>query len=77
MPAGPIMLHAGDRAPHSLEPSFRKLGVPSRLDRGVPTLDAPYTVCKKGDKLKPDQVNVIKLLVQLLATVRRLACGSR
>jgi len=44
---------------------------------GVPTLDAPYTVCKKGDKLKPDQVNVIKLLGQLLATVRRLASSAR
>jgi mRNA turnover protein 4 len=42
--------------PHSMEPQLRKLGLTTRLDRGVPTLDVEHTVCKEGDTLNAQQV---------------------
>ena len=66
------MLSDEDKAPHNLEPSFRKLGVPTKLIRGVPTIDEPFTVCQAGDKLKADQVNILKILGRMLATVRAI-----
>lgn len=58
-----------DPAPHSLEPQFRKLGLSTSLNRGVPTLGAPHVVCKKGDTLNANQVQLLKLFVKPLATV--------
>ncbi|CEQ39186.1 SPOSA6832_00710, partial [Sporobolomyces salmonicolor] len=67
--AGPIKIN-DDPAPHSLEPQFRKLGLSTSLLKGVPTLNAPHTVCKKGDTLNPNQVNLLKLFGKTFATVR-------
>lgn len=58
-----------DTAPHSLEPQFRKLGMSTSLLKGVPTLTAPHTVCKEGDTLNPNQVNLLKLFGKTFATV--------
>lgn len=58
-----------ETAPHSLEPQFRKLGLSTHLTRGVPTLNADHTVCKKGDTLNSNQVNLLKLFGKPLATV--------
>lgn len=58
-------------APHSLEPQFRRLGLSTYLVRGVPTLKAPHTVCKAGDTLNANQVQILKLFMKPLATVRR------
>jgi len=68
MPAGPIVLTDGDQAPHNFESNFRKLGVPTTLQKGIPTLAEPYTVCRKGQKLSPEQINILKLLGSMLAT---------
>lgn len=59
-------------APHSIEPQLRKLGLATSLIRGVPTLSAPHVVCKNGDKLNANQVQLLKLLVKPMATVRSL-----
>ncbi|GAA5957843.1 hypothetical protein JCM21900_001285 [Sporobolomyces salmonicolor] len=67
LPAGPIKIN-DDLAPHSLEPQFRKLGLSTSLLKGVPTLNAPHTVCKKGDTLNPNQVNLLKLFGKTFAT---------
>ncbi|GAA5824250.1 hypothetical protein JCM10212_003990 [Sporobolomyces blumeae] len=67
LPEGPIKIN-DDPAPHSLEPQFRKLGLSTSLLRGVPTLTAPHTVCKKGDTLNPNQVNLLKLFGKTFAT---------
>jgi len=69
LPAGPIMIN-DDTAPHSLEPQFRKLGMSTSLLKGVPTLTAPHTVCKEGDTLNPNQVNLLKLFGKTFATFR-------
>ncbi|KAI5481835.1 mRNA turnover protein 4 like protein [Pseudohyphozyma bogoriensis] len=67
LPTGPIML-GEDPAPHSLDPQFRKLGLVTSMVRGVPTLNAPHTVCKKGDTLNANQVQLLKLFLKPLAT---------
>lgn len=56
-------------APHSIEPQFRKLGVPSKLVRGVPILGSEHQVCTKGQKLKPDQAHLLKLFNVPMAMV--------
>jgi mRNA turnover protein 4 len=48
--------------PHNMEPYLRKLGLPTKLDRGVVTLLAPYTVCQKGMPLESDQAKLLQLL---------------
>ncbi|BGP45292.1 mRNA turnover and ribosome assembly protein [Rhodotorula kratochvilovae] len=64
---GPILIN-DEPAPHSLEPQFRKLGLSTSLLKGVPTLNAPHTVCKAGDTLNPNQVNLLKLFGKTFAT---------
>lgn len=56
---GPIMLSIDppEPLPHSLEPQLRKLGMPSELRRGVPTLVEPFVVCKKGERLTSEKVS--------------------
>jgi mRNA turnover protein 4 len=58
-----------DPAPHSIEPQFRKLGLSTSLTRGVPTLGAPHVVCKAGDVLNSNQVQLLKLFGKSFATV--------
>jgi mRNA turnover protein 4 len=66
---GPIMI-GDDVAPHSIEPQFRKLGMPTSLVKGVPTLkNGEYVICKEGDKLKVDQAHLLKLFGKPMATV--------
>ena len=66
--SGPIMMNEAP-APHSLEPQFRKLGLATYLVKGVPTLKAPHTVCKKGDTLNPNQVNLLQLFGKTMSEV--------
>ena len=60
----------GDTAPHSMEPQFRKLGLGNiSLKKGTPTMSDAQTVCKEGEKLKPDQAHILKLFGVAMATV--------
>lgn len=68
IPSGPIKIDDGV-APHSLEPQFRKLGMHTSLVKGVPTLTAPHRVCKPGDTLNSNQVQLLKLFLKPMATV--------
>lgn len=66
-----------EAAPHSLEPQFRRLGLSTYLVRGVPTLKAAHTVCKAGDTLNANQVQILKLFMKPMATVRSASpCDS-
>lgn len=57
-------------APHSMEPQFRRLGMPTSLVKGVPTLkDGDFVICKEGDKLKVDQAHLLKLFGKPMAIV--------
>lgn len=44
---------------HAMEPQLRKLGLPTKLMRGVITLTEEYTVCKRGTKLTPEQAQIL------------------
>ena len=65
LPSGPVQQHHSDPPepfPHSEEPQLRRLGLHTRLVRGVPTLDAPHLVCKEGETLTAEQAQILKLL---------------
>lgn len=66
----------GEPAAHSLEPQLRKLGLSSRLVKGVPTLSAPHQVATKGKKLKADEAHLLKLFNVPMATVSFWVCRS-
>lgn len=68
LPEGPVVM-GDENAPHSIEPQLRKLGMPTTLKKGVPTLANPYTICKEGQKLSPDQAHLLKLFGKAMATV--------
>ena len=48
--------------PHNEEPQLRRLGLTTRMNRGVPTLDVPHKICEQGKKLTPEQSQLLKLL---------------
>ncbi|EPS93383.1 hypothetical protein FOMPIDRAFT_1136298 [Fomitopsis schrenkii] len=65
IPAGPVMQQHStppEPFPHNEEPQLRKLGLRTRMVRGVPTLDAPHTVCEEGKTLTPEQAQLLKLI---------------
>lgn len=45
-----------------MEPQLRALGLATTLVRGVPSLNNPHTLCRKGDKLSSEQCRILKLL---------------
>ena len=46
---------------HSVEPHLRKLGLPTRLDKGKIMLDGDFVVCKEGEVLGSGQASLLKL----------------
>jgi len=78
IPAGEIYTQYGvdggedDPVPVQIEPTLRKLGVPTRLVKGKVTLeerpdgsmedDEGYLVCKEGDTLDSRQTSLLKIL---------------
>lgn len=62
--------------PHNEEPQLRKLGLHTKMVRGVPTLDNPHTVCEEGKVLTPEQTQLLKLIGVKMAEFR-IALRSR
>ncbi|RPD62731.1 mRNA turnover protein 4-like protein [Lentinus tigrinus ALCF2SS1-7] len=65
IPSGPVMQQHSvppEPFPHNEEPQLRRLGLRTRMERGVPTLDVPHTVCQKGKTLSPEQTQLLKLV---------------
>ena len=40
------------------------------MERGVPTLDVPHTVCEKGKTLTPEQTQLLKLVGTKMVTFK-------
>jgi len=69
--AGPL-----EQFPFNLEPQLRKLGLPTKLEKGIITLTADHVVCKVGDKLNPEQAKILQFLGYKMAEFRiRLLCS--
>ncbi|KAI1917807.1 mRNA turnover and ribosome assembly protein [Ophidiomyces ophidiicola] len=70
IPSGIVYAHGGEipadhdePLSHTVEPTLRKLGVPTRLVRGKVTLEMErgYQVCKAGDTLDSKQTTLLKM----------------
>lgn len=55
---------------HAIEPHLRKLGMPTKLEKGIVTLISEFIVCEKGKTLTPEQARILKLLGKQLATFK-------
>ena len=55
---------------HSVEPTLRKLGVPTRLVKGKVELEQDFVVCNKGDVLGSGQTTLLKLFGVTMAEFR-------
>lgn len=44
---------------HTMEPQLRQLGMHTSLVKGIVTLDTDHTICKRGDKLTPEQARLL------------------
>jgi mRNA turnover protein 4 len=56
-----VTINAGslEQFQHTMEPQLRKLGMHTSLKKGIVTLDTDFDVCKKGDKLNPEQARIL------------------
>ncbi|XP_059620148.1 mRNA turnover protein 4 homolog [Phlebotomus argentipes] len=67
LPAGPC-----EEFSHAIEPHLRKLGLPTKLDKGVVSLYQEYRVCEAGSILTPEQAKILKLCNMPIATFKLL-----
>jgi len=71
VPIETILRHPGPiELPHSLEPTLRKLGMPTRLKAGTIYLESEFTLCQAGKIISPEQARLLKLLDIKLAEFR-------
>ncbi|KAF7306520.1 Ribosome assembly factor mrt4 [Mycena indigotica] len=73
LPAGPVMRTYSDPPepfPHNEEPQLRKLGLSTYMNKGVPSLHNPHTLCEKGKKLTSEQAQLLKLIGEKMVTFR-------
>ncbi|KAI9794917.1 MAG: mRNA turnover and ribosome assembly protein [Piccolia ochrophora] len=67
VPSGVVYSRGGEVAqeddiplPHSLEPTLRALGMPTRMDRGKVMLEQDFEVCREGQTLDAKQTRLLK-----------------
>lgn len=73
LPEGPVLQHHTDPPEpmaHSEEPQLRRLGLHTKMVRGVPTLEAPHRVCTKGKPLTSEQAQLLKLVGEKMVVFR-------
>ena len=68
LPAGVVYSRGGEMAveedvplAHSIEPTLRKWGVPTRLVKGRVELEGAYVVCREGEVLGSGQATLLKM----------------
>ncbi|KAG8530377.1 uncharacterized protein KY384_004879 [Bacidia gigantensis] len=64
---------------HSIEPTLRKLGVPTRLIKGKVALESEFEVCREGEVLGSGQTSLLKIFGVAMAEfrVQIVACYNR
>mmetsp|Transcript_16377 Transcript_16377/g.40061 ORF Transcript_16377/g.40061 Transcript_16377/m.40061 type:complete len:295 (+) Transcript_16377:214-1098(+) len=67
---GPVHGQHGGLMEHTLEPTLRKNGMPTKLNRGVIELLADHTVCKEGSYISPAGAILLRLFGHELATFK-------
>jgi hypothetical protein len=73
---GPVHGAHGGLMEHTLEPTLRKNGMPTKLNRGVIELLADHVVCKEGDFISPQGAILLRLFGRELAAFKMdLLCG--
>lgn len=71
LPEGPM-----EDFSHAIEPHLRKLGMPTKLEKGIVALYKSYTVCADGKVLTPEQARILKLIAKPMAEFRlTIKCG--
>jgi mRNA turnover protein 4 len=75
IPAGPV-LQWGEPIAHTMEPTLRKHGMPTKLNKGVVELLTDYTVCREGETLTPDKAALLKIFGVQMATFRMRLVGK-
>ncbi|OUS45332.1 hypothetical protein BE221DRAFT_206375 [Ostreococcus tauri] len=76
VPAGPVRGPSGALMEHTLEPTLRKNGMPTRLNRGVIELEADHVLCRQGQHISPQGAILLKMFGHELAEFRcRLVAG--
>ena len=71
-PAGEVTGLQGLPVAHTLEPTLRKHGMPTRLTKGKVQLSDPWTLCRAGERLTPAQVVLLRTFGLKMARFRIL-----
>jgi len=66
MDAGPIHGPMGPIA-HTMEPTLRENGMPTKLNKGVVELVSDFELCREGQQLSPEQVVLLRIFDYKLA----------
>ncbi|KAJ1952737.1 mRNA turnover and ribosome assembly protein [Dipsacomyces acuminosporus] len=61
VPAGEVLRgYVKEPFPNNMEPQLRELGMPTLLKQGKIIIDSEYVICDVGDKLTPQQAQLLK-----------------
>ncbi|QDZ23055.1 mRNA turnover protein [Chloropicon primus] len=65
----------GNKLEHTLEPTLRKNGMPTKLNKGTIELITDFTLCEKGESLTPAQAALLRIFDYKFAQFEmRLLC---